>query len=279
MTVFRMPDEDLWPRRDERLVREELIRRNLTLAQRLASRFRNPNEPMEDLVQVAGMALVQAVDRLDHERQIPFSAFAIPTILGELKKHFRDTAWALHVPRGAAERAQLAQRAADELTDRHGRSPTVAELAAHLEMSFDQTIEALDAASARYALSLDASTRSGDDQDGVDLIETLGSGDDGFDLVDARLTLVDGLRGLPLQELWALQLRLELDLTQTEIADHLGCSQMHVSRLLRRALERLRQQLSGSTDTAASGEPALGGGSRMRSGACDDAFGQPEPGS
>jgi RNA polymerase sigma-B factor len=193
---------------------------------------------------VAGLALLGAIDRFDHERGLPFAAFAVPTILGELKKHFRDTAWALHVPRAAAERAQAAQRASDLLSERLGRSPTVAELAQHLELPLDTVVEALEAGSARWAVSLNAPV-GGEHDDVIDLVEVLGDADGGFELVDARLALADGLRSLPYQERRAVQLRAEQELTQAEIGRQLGCSQMQVSRLLGRAAERLRAHLDG----------------------------------
>ena len=233
--------------------RDELIHRHLPLARRLAMRYRNAHEPDEDLIQVAGMALIGAVDRFDAQRGIPFAAFAVLTIIGELKKHFRDTAWALHVPRAAAERAQAAQRGIDTLTERLGRSPTVTELAAHLELGIEPTLEALEAAGARYAVSLHAPPGNRG-EDPADLIELLGARDDRFDAVDARLVLVEGMRALPFQERRALQLRLEEELTQAEIGRRLGCSQMQVSRLLTRAAQRLRAQLEGS-DGAPSDRP------------------------
>ena len=247
-------DEQLWPLRRDRRARDELIRRHLPLAERLASRYRNPHEPFEDLVQVARLALVGAVDRFDHERGIPFGAFAVPTIIGELKKHFRDTAWALHVPRSAAERAQAAQRASDVLSERLGRSPTVDELAAFLGLDVETTLEALEASVARYAVSLNAPV-GGEESEPVDLVELLGHPDDGFDLVDARIVLADGLRELPFQERRVLALRVEQGLTQAEIGDEIGCSQMQVSRLLARAARRLRAGLdagAGSLDPVAS---------------------------
>jgi RNA polymerase sigma-B factor len=239
-----MSDESLWPLRHQPRAREEIVRRYLPLAQRLASRYRNPHEPQEDLEQVAGLALLGAVHRFDPERGLPFAAFAVPTILGELKKHFRDTGWALHVPRAAAERAQRVQRAGEQLSERLGRSPTVAELAEHLELELELVVEALEAASARWAVSLNVPVGA-DQGDAVDLVEILGDTDGGYELVDARLALADGLRALPFQERWAVRLRAEEELTQAEIGLRLGCSQMQVSRLLGRASERLRSHLEG----------------------------------
>jgi RNA polymerase sigma-B factor len=246
------PEQKLWLRREDPAAREELVHRHLALAERLATRYRNPHEPFEDLLQVARLALVHAVDRFDPGREIPFAAFAVPTVLGELKKHFRDTAWALHVPRAAAERAQSAQHASDALTERLGRSPTVTELAGELGTDLETALEALEAGAARYAVSLDAPLSDDDTQPAV-LIELLGEGDGGFDLVDARLALGEGLRALPFLERRALLLRAEQDLTQAEIGHRLGCSQMQVSRLLSRAAQRLRDRLEGGADTAAVG--------------------------
>jgi RNA polymerase sigma-B factor len=242
----RCSDAELWARRaGEPAAREELVRRHLGLARGLAARYRNPREPFDDLVQVASLGLVNAVKRFDPERGRPFVAFAAPTILGELKRYFRDTSWAVHVARGSLELALRVQTGAETLARRDGRSPSVPELAAHLGLSAEQVLEGLEAAGAHYADSLDAPARSGDG-DGpaaTTVLEQLGREDAAYDDVELNSSLSATLRRLPRDERQALILRLGDDLKQSEIAELLGCSQMHVSRLLRRAGDRLRAEL------------------------------------
>jgi RNA polymerase sigma-B factor len=242
----RTPAAALWPRRDaDELVREELIRRHLPLARGLAARYRNPNEPFDDLVQVASLGLVKAVTRFDQEMGRPFVAFAAPTILGELKRHFRDTSWSVHVPRGALELSLRVQAGADELVQQTGRSPSIAELGAHLEIDTEQVLEGLETAGAHYADSLDAPAPGGDGSDSgpVSVGDRIGEPDQAYDDIEMRSSLGVAMGRLPHEERRALTLRLEQQLKQSEIAELLGCSQMHVSRLLRRAAGRLRETL------------------------------------
>jgi RNA polymerase sigma-B factor len=225
--------------------RDELIRRHLPLARRLASRYRNRHEPLEDLVQVASLALVKAVERFEPERGRPFVAFAAPTILGELKRHFRDTSWAVHVNRGALELALRVQAAVDELSRDTGRSPSVGEIAIHLGLDSERVLEGLEAATAHYADSLDVPAGLGEDDDAraATVLERLGVEDDGYEAVEVESSLAPALARMPYEERQALVLRMEQGLKQSEIAARLGCSQMHVSRLLRRAGTRLRAEL------------------------------------
>lgn len=246
-------DAELWRRREhDPAAREELISRHLPLARRLAMRYRNRHEPFEDLVQVASLALVKAVERFEPERGRPFVAFAAPTILGELKRHFRDTSWAVHVNRGALELALRVQSAVEELSKQTGSSPSVADLAVHLELDSESVLEGLEAAAAHYADSLDMPVPGGEDDDAraATLLDRLGAEDAGYEAVELRGSLAPALARLPHSERHALLLRLEYGLKQSEIASRLGCSQMHVSRLLRRAGERLRAEL----------DPELGSG-------------------
>lgn len=222
--------------------RDELLRRYLPLARRLAARYHNPHEPFEDLVQVANLGLLNAIDRYDPERGVPFGAYATPTILGELKRHFRNTGWAAHVPRAAQELAQRVQRAVGDLTERHGRSPEVAELAQFLELDVEEVLEGLESAQAHYSDSLDAPIAEGVPEP-TTLGETLGAVDDGYALFETASCLSGGIRQLPYLERTALSLRMQGDLKQSEIARAMGCSQMQVSRLLRRATDRLHEQL------------------------------------
>ena len=238
----RAPEEALWARRENVAARDELVRRYLPLARRLAMRYRSPHEVLDDLVQVANVGLVGAVNRFEPGRGASFVAYATPTILGELKRHFRDTGWSVHVPRGTKDLALKVQQAVAELTDRDGRSPEVGELADYLELSVEQVLEGLESAQAHYSDSLDAPVSDVDD-DAPTLADRLGSVDDGYDLVDATTILERGIGALPYLERTALSLRIAGDLKQSEIAQRMGCSQMQVSRLLRRAAERLRAQL------------------------------------
>lgn len=257
--LARLPLEALWPLRASRpAAREELVRRNLPLARRLAARYRNPHEPYDDLVQVASLGLVKAVDRFDPDFGRPFSSFATPTILGELRRHFRDTGWSAHVPRGAQELALRVQRIASEMTDRHGRSPTVTEIARELELDLEPVLQALEAGRAHYAASMDAPTGAGDadDAEPLTLHDQTGEPDTGYSLVETSTSLAAGIAGLPYVEREAITLRLQHDLTQSEIAERLGCSQMQVSRLLRRAAQRLAPAVDGDESLSADPAPA-----------------------
>jgi RNA polymerase sigma-B factor len=241
--VGLMPTDALWPLRG-RLpgARDELLRRHLPLARRLAARYHNPHEPFEDLLQVANLGLLNALDRYDPERGVPFGAYATPTILGELKRHFRNTGWAVHVPRAAQELAQRVQRAVGDMTERHGRSPEVAELAEFLEVGVEEVLEGLESAQAHYSDSLDAPIADGVPE-AVTLGETLGGVDDGYALFETASSLGGAIRQLPYLERTALTLRMQGDIKQSEIAKAMGCSQMQVSRLLRRATDRLQEHL------------------------------------
>jgi RNA polymerase sigma-B factor len=223
-------------RRDP-LDREVLVRRFLPLARALAARFRHSKEPMEDLVQVASVALLNAIDRFDVDRRTAFSSYAVPTIVGELKRHFRDRTWSVHVPRDLQELALKVQRATAELSAADGRTPSVTEIATTLGMSDADVVEARRALVAYDPVSLDA-PRTHDDDDGI-LLDTVCDDDDGYSHAE-RLTLLDGL--LPLltaRQREVLGLRFHEDLTQSEIGERVGLSQMQVSRILRQAIHRL----------------------------------------
>jgi RNA polymerase sigma-B factor len=222
--------------------REELFTRFLPLARKLASRYSNPHEPIEDLVQVASIGLLGAIDRFDPDRGVRFPAFAIPTILGELKRYFRNTGWSAHVPRGAQELALRIDRASRQMEARSGHHPSVRELGEYLELPLEDVLVGLDAGTAHYAVSLDAPLTIGDDEDQPDTLgDSLGDVDESYGLVEASMSLSSALTYLPHLERQALTLRVEHDMKQTEIARELGCSQMQVSRLLRRAASRLRE--------------------------------------
>jgi RNA polymerase sigma-B factor len=239
----RAPQEALWRGRHANpAARDELLRRYLPLARRLAGRYHNPHEPFEDLVQVANLGLLNALDRFDPDRGVPFGAYATPTILGELKRHFRNTGWAAHVPRAAQELAQRVQRAVSDLNDQHGRSPEVAELAHFLGMSVEEVLQGLESAQAHYSDSLDAPI-SNTAPEPTTLGETLGTIEDGYGLFETASSLSGEIRQLPHLERTALVLRMNGNLKQTEIAAAMDCSQMQISRLLRRAVERLHEQV------------------------------------
>jgi RNA polymerase sigma-B factor len=230
-----------WRHDGDRQAREQLFVRFLPLARKLAGRYPNAREPREDLVQVASIGLLGAIDRFDPDREVRFSSFAVPTILGELRRHFRDTGWSVHVPRGAQELAQRIDRASAQISADTGRAPRVAQLAEYLEISVEEVLEGLDAGTAHFAHSLDAPVGADDPDTAETMGERLGSEDERYGLVEARLSLSAGFSRLPYLERRALSLRIDSNMKQTDIAAELGCSQMQVSRLLRRAAARLRE--------------------------------------
>ena len=224
---------------DDAGAREQLVERFLPLARQLARRYQRANEPLDDLVQVASMGLVKAVDRFDVERGVAFSSYAVPTILGELKRYFRDAGWAVHVPRGVQERAMQVDRAVKDLSGKLGRSPSVDEVAASINLSQEDVLEAMEAGQAYEAVSLDAH-RAGGDGEGNTFADSLGEEDDRFELVEYGATIAPTLKALPKRDQVVLHLRFAEDMTQSQIAERIGVSQMQVSRLIRRALARLR---------------------------------------
>ena len=228
-----------WQDLREVRARDQLIERFLPLARKLARRYASANEPFDDLVQVASLGLVKAVERFDPARGFAFTSFAVPTIVGELKRYFRDTAWALHVDRSAQERARRIADARKEIVASRGRSPTVVELAEYLECSTEEVLDGLQVGEAYDTVSLDA-PRAGDDQGMVSRLDGLGDEDGRLALVDDQATIFAAAQCLPERERQILFLRFGEDLTQTEIATRVGVSQMQVSRLLRRSLQRLR---------------------------------------
>jgi RNA polymerase sigma-B factor len=221
------------------LTRDMIVERFLPLARRLARRYQRPDEPFDDLMQVAALGLVKAVDRYDPERPVAFSSFAVPTILGELRRHFRDRTWAVHVPRDLQELALKVEKAVGEHTSRTGVQPSVGQLAQQLGVSEEMVLEALEAGGAYRATSLQAPRGDGDDP-GATLADTLGGEEDGFVDAEHRATLDRLLKLVSERDREVLRLRFEEDLTQAEIGERIGVSQMQVSRILRAALARLR---------------------------------------
>ena len=242
-TTSRLETDALFVRyrkdHDPRL-REELVRRFLPLARKLARRYSGAREPFEDLLQVASLGLVKAVDRYDVSRGTAFSSFAVPTILGELKRYFRDLGWAVHVPRGAQEQAVKVEEAQQQLSAKSGRSPTVPELAEYLELSIENVLDSLETSRAHHAASLDTPYDDGEGESGT-VLDTFGGEDPDLRMADARVTVGAAARQLAAREREVLLLRFVEDMTQTQIAAHIGVSQMQVSRILRRALARLSE--------------------------------------
>jgi RNA polymerase sigma-B factor len=236
--------------RDPRL-KEELVKRFLPLARSLALRYRGASEQLEDLIQVASLGLVKALDGFDLERGRSFIAYAAPTILGELRRHFRDRVWELRLPRGLQERTMAVQEAAQKLAEEHGHTPTVGQIAERLELTEEEVSEALQAEEARRTLSLDV-PRSREDAESVPMVETVGEAERGYDRVEAQIAA----EGAPLteRERTVLRLRFEEDLNQYEIGRRLGVSQMQVSRIMRKALRKLLDavQAEGDGETGAS---------------------------
>lgn len=229
-----------WREDGDLRARDELFERYLPIARRLAGRYWNAIEPFEDLFQVASLGLFAAIERFDPDRGVAFPVFAIPTVLGELKRYFRDTGWSAHVPRHAQELARLVERASRELTVHSRRPPRVSELAEYLEISTEDVLTGLHAAAAHHSVSLDAPLTTDSAEEVSSLGESMGREDERFAFVETAAVLSSSARRLSVAERRALALRLEKDLKQSEIAELLGCSQMQVSRLLRSGAEKLR---------------------------------------
>lgn len=232
-------------------IREELVRRYLPFAKNLALRYRGASESFDDLLQVASLGLVNAIDRFDPDRGAPFTAFASPTILGELKRHFRDRVWTVRVPRGLHDRMAEVEKAISELTVSLQRSPSVPEIAERLEVDPTDVLEVLEANHNRRPLSLDRPV-GGEDSEESPAAEWVGDEDAGYELVEDKLALEGALPHLDERERLVLQLRFVEDLTQSQIADRIGHSQMHVSRILRRTLERIRAEVAEQSAAAKS---------------------------
>jgi RNA polymerase sigma-B factor len=223
---------------DDLLAREELVERLLPLARDLALRYTYTGESLEDLMQVASVGLIKAIDRFEPERGSKFTSYAAPTILGELKRHFRDKGWSMRVPRDLQERAMAVGRESEELSKKLGRSPKVREVAGSLGYSVEEVLEAQEVAANYEPASLNAPAAH-DDSEAAAVIDLLGRDDSGFDLVETRDAIASTWQALPDAERKVLELRFSDSLTQREIGERIGYSQMHVSRLLRRGLKRL----------------------------------------
>jgi RNA polymerase sigma-B factor len=218
--------------------REELIERFLPLARSIARRYEHSAEPLDDLLQIASLGLIKAIDRFDPTKGCAFSSYAVPTIGGELKRHFRDRTWNVRPPRELQELTLRVERATSELTQELDRAPTVAELSAATGSSDERILEAMQARRSRGAVSLQATTGPADDP--AALQDRLGFDDDGFDRAEERADIAGLLSLLPARSRLVLRLRFDRDLTQAEIGQLLGISQMQVSRIIRAAVEQLR---------------------------------------
>jgi RNA polymerase sigma-B factor len=219
--------------------REEVVVRLLPLARQLASRYRHSGEPLDDLAQVACLGLLKAIDRYDPERGTGFTRYALPTMLGELKRHFRDKGWALRVPRATQELALKVNEALGTLPAKLGRAARPRDVAEAIGVSVEAVLEAMEAATAYEAASLDAPRATTAEDEDWTYADTLGGDEPGYELVELGEALRGTLDALPARDRLILRLRFERDMTQAEIAGCLGISQMHVSRLLRRSLNRL----------------------------------------
>jgi RNA polymerase sigma-B factor len=220
--------------------REALVARYMPLARSMALRYQRSTEPLEDLMQVASLGLVKAIDGFDADRGIAFSSYAVPTILGEVKRHFRDRTWAVRVPRGLQELSARVDRAVGELADDRRRQPSVMEIAAHIGAEEEEVLEALQAGNAYCTVSFEMRRGADTDEDAPTLADAIGVEEAGFHRAEQRATIDRLLTAITPRERVTLRLRFEEDLTQAEIGEIIGVSQMQVSRIIRKALSRLR---------------------------------------
>ena len=224
-------------------IKNVLVGAYMDLVHSLARRFANRGEPLDDLVQVASMGLLKAIDRFDPERNVQFTTYAVPTIIGELRRYFRDRSSAIRVPRGLRERSHMLNTAIQKFSQENGRSPNVSEIASVLGIREEDVIECLESNEATMIASLDTTSEGGD----LSLLDMMGGEDKTLKLLDERLSLAGAMSNLDSREQNLLYLRFIEGLSQTEIADRLNIAQMHVSRLLRRSLQSLRQNLTTSS--------------------------------
>jgi len=248
--VTAIPDRDLIVRvyeHGEPDARDELIEAYLPLARAVARRYAGRGESLDDLYQVASVGLIKAIDRYDLQRGYELESYAVPTIVGEIKRHFRDRAWSVHVPRRLKELNMKLTGLVESMSATLGRSPTVAELAAEAGVGVEEAVEALDSGRAYSAVSL--ATPAGETGE-VELIQTIESDDDPYEHADDRALVAEGLGALDTREQAIIKLRFYEGMTQAEIARTVGISQMHVSRLIRRSLERMRKEIEQTNEEA-----------------------------
>jgi RNA polymerase sigma-B factor len=229
--------------------REELIERYMSLVRSLARRYAYRGEPLDDLVQIGAIGLIKAIDRFDVDRGVELTTYATPNIIGEIKRHFRDKGWSVRVPRGLQELNVQISKLIEQLTVQLGRSPTIPELAKAAGVEEEQVLEAIESGRAYSSVSL--STGGGSDEDGeLDPLESLGTIEHEYEVSEDRAVLAPGFKVLDERERKILHLRFFSGLTQSQIAAEIGISQMHVSRLIRRSLEKIREEIAEETEVA-----------------------------
>ena len=224
--------------------REQLIEQYMSLVRSLARRYSYRGEQLEDLVQIGAIGLIKAIDRFDLERGVELTTYATPNIIGEIKRHFRDKGWAVRVPRGLQELNVQLSRLMEQLTVQFGRSPTIPELAEAAGVEEEEALEALESGRAYTSLSLSVGGGGGEDDD-LDPLESIGTEEHEYEVSEDRAVLAPGFKALDERERMILQLRFFEGLTQSQIAQQIGISQMHVSRLIRRSLEKIRDEIGG----------------------------------
>ena len=227
--------------------REQLIEQYMSLVRSLARRYSYRGEQLEDLVQIGAIGLIKAIDRFDIDRGVELTTYATPNIIGEIKRHFRDKGWSVRVPRGLQELNVQLSRLMEQLTVQYGRSPTIPELAKAAGVEEEQVLEALESGRAYSSLSL-SSGGGGDGEDDLDPLESIGTVEHQYEVSEDRAVLAPGFRALDARERKILQLRFFDGLTQSQIAQQVGISQMHVSRLIRRSLEKIRAEIAVDDD-------------------------------
>ncbi len=238
-----------WQRDGDQRARERLVEMYAPLARSLARRYARSSVPQEDLVQIAYLGLVKAIDRFDPDRGGTLQAFAVPTVLGELRRYFRDSGWGAHVPRGAKEMALKVREARDRLTNETGQAPTANRLAEFMEVDLEEVIEGLQALRAYETAPLEATTDADDDSGAI--VSVLGTEEHGYKQVEDRVLLESALSTLSDRKRHILKMRFNEELTQSQIAERIGCSQMQVSRVLSAALCELRDTISAGTSQPA----------------------------
>ncbi len=230
--------------------REKLIEQYMSLVRSLARRYSYRGEQLEDLVQIGAIGLIKAIDRFDLDRGVELTTYATPNIIGEIKRHFRDKGWAVRVPRGLQELNVQLSKLVEQLTVQLGRSPTIPELAKAAGVEEEQVLEALESGRAYTSLSLSVGGGGGDDDD-LDPLESLGTEEHQYEVSEDRAVLAPGFKALDDRERKILQLRFFDGLTQSQIAQQVGISQMHVSRLIRRSLEKIRETIAEDEESLA----------------------------
>jgi RNA polymerase sigma-B factor len=251
--MTRMDDKVLLRRYHEEgdlRAREELIEQYMSLVRSLARRYSYRGEQLEDLVQIGAIGLIKAIDRFDLERGVELTTYATPNIIGEIKRHFRDKGWSVRVPRGLQELNVQLSRLVEQLTVQLSRSPTIPELAKAAGVEEEQVLEALESGRAYTSLSLSVGGGGGDDDD-LDPLESLGTEEHQYAVSEDRAVLAPGFKALDDRERRILQLRFFDGLTQSQIAQQVGISQMHVSRLIRRSLEKIRETIAEDEESLA----------------------------